>query len=177
MEESERSWSARGRGRGGAARDSALAHWRGLRGRPRPRPRQLGAVDGRDEVVWQRPHGWLIGEITKNVTQASPRLYAKFNYRIKWFDGWGNHKSSRPRQLQLQTGSALQLVGAAGEGGGRVTSQATGNSPQHCSTAAAASGRYAAVKSFFRIVAVGGRHAVIAVHTLVRSRLGDSCAG
>ena len=27
-------------------------------------------------------------------TQATPHLYAKFNYRIKWFDGWENHKLS-----------------------------------------------------------------------------------
>ena len=26
------------------------------------------------------------------VTYTSPRLFAKFNYRIKWFDGWENHK-------------------------------------------------------------------------------------
>ena len=23
--------------------------------------------------------------------QANPRLFKKFNYRIKWFDGWENH--------------------------------------------------------------------------------------
>ena len=40
------------------------------------------------------PHGWLIGTIKDKFTQATPRLYAKFNYRIKWFDGWENHKLS-----------------------------------------------------------------------------------
>ena len=41
---------------------------------------------------WERPHGWLIGKITEKFTSATPRLFAKFNYRIKWFDGWENHK-------------------------------------------------------------------------------------
>ena len=36
--------------------------------------------------------GWLLGTVTERITQATPRLYAKFNYRIKWFDGWENHK-------------------------------------------------------------------------------------
>jgi len=41
---------------------------------------------------WERPHGWLVGKINEKFTQATPRLFAKFNYRIKWFDGWENHK-------------------------------------------------------------------------------------
>ena len=41
---------------------------------------------------WKAPHGWLVGLITEKFTNATPRLYAKFNYRIKWFDGWDNHK-------------------------------------------------------------------------------------
>ena len=41
---------------------------------------------------WPTPHGWLLGTVTERITQATPRLYAKFNYRIKWFDGWENHK-------------------------------------------------------------------------------------
>lgn len=41
---------------------------------------------------WASPHGWLLGTISEKFTSASPRLFAKFNYRIKWFDGWENHK-------------------------------------------------------------------------------------
>lgn len=32
---------------------------------------------------WERPHGWLLGKITEKFTSATPRLFAKFNYRIK----------------------------------------------------------------------------------------------
>ena len=44
---------------------------------------------------WERPRGWLVGNDRGKfhpTTQATPRLFAKFNYRIKWFDGWENHK-------------------------------------------------------------------------------------
>ena len=32
------------------------------------------------------------GKITGRFDSSTPRLYKKFNYRIKWFDGWENHK-------------------------------------------------------------------------------------
>ena len=51
----------------------------------------------KDKIIymrWPTPHGWLVGTIKEKFTQATPRLYAKFNYRIKWFDGWENHKLS-----------------------------------------------------------------------------------
>ena len=35
---------------------------------------------------------FLALRITEKFTSATPRLFAKFNYRIKWFDGWENHK-------------------------------------------------------------------------------------
>ncbi|KAL1504379.1 hypothetical protein AB1Y20_010785 [Prymnesium parvum] len=41
---------------------------------------------------WDTPHGWLVGTITQRFTQETPRLAAKFNYRVRWFDGWDNHK-------------------------------------------------------------------------------------
>ena len=41
---------------------------------------------------WERPYGWLVGKISEKFTTGTPRLFAKFNYRIKWFDGWVNHK-------------------------------------------------------------------------------------
>ena len=36
--------------------------------------------------------GWLVGKVAERFTSATPRLFAKFNYRIRWFDGWENHK-------------------------------------------------------------------------------------
>ena len=38
------------------------------------------------------PHGWLLGKVSEKFTTRTPRLFAKFNYRVKWFDGWENHK-------------------------------------------------------------------------------------
>ena len=32
-----------------------------------------------------------LGKISEKFTTATPRLFSKFNYRIKWFDGWENH--------------------------------------------------------------------------------------
>ena len=39
-----------------------------------------------------RGYGWLVGKINEKFTSATPRLFAKFNFRVKWFDGWENHK-------------------------------------------------------------------------------------
>ena len=37
-------------------------------------------------------YGWLVGKITEKFTNATPRLFKKFNYRIIWdLDGWENH--------------------------------------------------------------------------------------
>ena len=41
---------------------------------------------------WDAPHGWLLGTISVKFDQSTPRLVQKFNYRVKWFDGWENHK-------------------------------------------------------------------------------------
>ena len=41
---------------------------------------------------WDTPYGWLIGKVSERFTPSTPRLFAKYNYRIKWFDGWENHK-------------------------------------------------------------------------------------
>ena len=35
---------------------------------------------------WDAPHGWLVGKVTEMFTPATPRLFAKFNYRVKWID-------------------------------------------------------------------------------------------
>ena len=41
---------------------------------------------------WDAPHGWLVGKVKEMFTPATLRLFAKFNYRVKWIDGWENHK-------------------------------------------------------------------------------------
>ena len=45
------------------------------------------------KIIFMRwgDHGWLVGKISEKFTTATPRLFSKFNYRIKWFDGWENH--------------------------------------------------------------------------------------
>ena len=52
--------------------------------------------------------GWLLGKIDKKFDQSTPRLFKKFNYRIKWFDGWENRicscstttTTARPRRYK-----------------------------------------------------------------------------
>lgn len=39
---------------------------------------------------WEK-YGWLLGTIMLKFDPSSPRLFAKFNYRIEWMDGWKNH--------------------------------------------------------------------------------------
>lgn len=56
------------------------------------KPTHLG-----DELVRQiiyyrwKKFGWLIGTIVQKFDSSTPRLLAKFNYRIEWMDGWENH--------------------------------------------------------------------------------------
>ena len=40
---------------------------------------------------WNHPYGWLMGTIKAKFDQSTPCLFRKFNFRIKWFDGWENH--------------------------------------------------------------------------------------
>ena len=35
---------------------------------------------------WEK-FGWQLGKIYEQITRSTPRLYAKFNYRIVWSDG------------------------------------------------------------------------------------------
>lgn len=58
-----------------------------------PKPTQLDASLVRQLIYmrWER-HGWLLGKITHMFDSSTPRLYAKYNYRIEWMDGWENHK-------------------------------------------------------------------------------------
>ena len=35
---------------------------------------------------WEK-YGWQLGRITDIVTDATPRVFKKFNYRITWADG------------------------------------------------------------------------------------------
>ena len=34
----------------------------------------------------------IFRKVTEKFTSQTPRLFAKFNYCVKWFDGWENHK-------------------------------------------------------------------------------------
>ena len=35
-------------------------------------------------------YGWLVGTIKDKFSPATPSLFAKFNYRCLWTDGWEN---------------------------------------------------------------------------------------
>jgi len=39
---------------------------------------------------WAAPHGWAVGKITTQITEATPRLFKNFNCRCTWTDGWTN---------------------------------------------------------------------------------------
>ena len=45
---------------------------------------------------WETPWGWTLGVITERLTSATPRLFKKFNFRVKWSDG-----SKGPANLPL----------------------------------------------------------------------------
>ena len=62
---------------------------------------------------WNAPHGWLVGTIKEKFDQSTPRLYKKFNYRVKWFDGWDNHKLDMDNYLSGPTAAPIPCVGAA----------------------------------------------------------------
>ena len=46
---------------------------------------------------WER-YGWQIGKITAEITNATPRLFKSFNYRITWADG-----SKGPSKLGVES--------------------------------------------------------------------------
>ena len=39
---------------------------------------------------WAAPHGWAVGKITTQITEATPRVFKNFNFRCTWTDGWTN---------------------------------------------------------------------------------------
>ena len=64
----------------------------GLEVAPAPAKLDASLIDMLIYMRWPTPHGWLLGKITGKFDQSTLRLFKKFNYRIKWFDGWENHK-------------------------------------------------------------------------------------
>ena len=78
---------------------------------------------------WNAPHGWLLGTIKEKFDASTPRLYKKFNYRIKWFDGWENHKLILDNYVSGPArGCPVQRMGDPGEDpvGVRVRDPGTG---------------------------------------------------
>ena len=69
----------------------------------KPATLDASLVNAKIFMRWEAPHGWLVGVITEKFTNATPRLFAKFNYRIKWFDGWQNHSLILDNYLQGPT--------------------------------------------------------------------------
>ena len=45
---------------------------------------------------WER-YGWQLGKITSQITNATPQLFKKFNYRITWAD-----KTKGPSKLGVE---------------------------------------------------------------------------
>ena len=62
---------------------------------PEPAILDGSLVDSAVYMRWET-YGWQIGKITGSVTNATPRLVKKFNYRIVWADG-----TKGPAKLQV----------------------------------------------------------------------------
>ena len=79
---------------------------------PEPAILDGSLVDSAVYMRWET-YGWQVGKITSSVTNATPRLVKKFNYRIVWADG-----TKGPAKLQVDNYAlwpwaprSLQLLG------------------------------------------------------------------
>ena len=97
---------------GGAARDQM---GEGLKVADKPTLLDASLVGLLVFMRWPAPHGWLVGVVTEKFTNATPRLFAKFNYRIKWFDGWQNHNLLLDNYLHGPDAPYNSCLGPAGE--------------------------------------------------------------
>ena len=60
---------------------------------------------------WEK-YGWQLGRITDIVTDATPRVFKKFNYRITWADGSkGPAKLSVLRTMAMDQMLTIKLMG------------------------------------------------------------------
>ena len=80
-------------GEEGAAEDSTTREikWAslpdGLKVLPSPQKLDDLIVGKLVYIRWEPPHGWSLGIITHQITSATPRLFKKFNYKVKYIDG------------------------------------------------------------------------------------------
>ena len=69
----------------------------GLKVLPKPAKLDASLVGKFVYFRWESPVGWVLGTIKEEITQATPRLYKKFNYRVAWIVD----KSKGPASLPL----------------------------------------------------------------------------
>ena len=62
----------------------------GLQTKAKPMVLDASLVGAIIFMRWEN-YGWLTGTISEKFTKDTPRLFAKYNFRVKWFDGWENH--------------------------------------------------------------------------------------
>lgn len=56
------------------------------------KPTSLTAeLEGKLIYIRWKSHGWCLGKVKQKFTIETPRLFAKFNYRVQYSDGWENH--------------------------------------------------------------------------------------
>ena len=73
-------------------------------------------------IRWEPPHGWSLGTITHKITSATPRLFKKFNFKVKYIDGSIGPGQRLPLDIRHTTTTlfrpdcAVQLVVPVGEG-------------------------------------------------------------
>ena len=69
----------------------------GLKVLPSPEKLDDSLVSKLVYIRWEPPHGWSLGTITHKTTSATPRLFKKFNFKVKYIDG-----STGPANLPLE---------------------------------------------------------------------------
>ena len=68
----------------------------GLKVLPPPEKLDDSLVSKLVYIRWEPPHGWSLGNITHRITSATPRLFKKYNHKVKYIDG-----STGPASLPL----------------------------------------------------------------------------
>ena len=85
-------------------------------------PSKLDAsLVGKHIYMRWKDYGWQLGKVYEQITNANPRLFKKFNYRVVWADtaNQGPDEPARGGELRARLGRGSRLVGGAGAQGGR----------------------------------------------------------
>ena len=96
-------------------------------------PSKLDAsLVGKHIYMRWKDYGWQLGKVYEQITNANPRLFKKFNYRVVWADtaNQGPDEPARGGELRARLGRGSRLVGGAGAQGGRRRRSGVGGGRQ-----------------------------------------------